>query len=61
MHGVVIHFVAFLYIGFPAQIKKQKSGAFAGLGVGNKLTKKVYPAPVRSLFFGLPYIISLVQ
>jgi hypothetical protein len=40
-----------LPIALPAQIAKQENGAFNGLGIGNKLTKKVFPDPVRNLFF----------
>jgi hypothetical protein len=54
-HHLVLHFLATLYMSLAAQIKQQRAGKFNGFGVGNKLTKKVYPEPVRIFFVHFPY------
>jgi hypothetical protein len=47
-----------LHISLAAQIKQQKAGKFNAFGVSNKLTRKVYPDPVRIFFVGFPYRVS---
>jgi hypothetical protein len=63
MKVFILFLMSFVYlaIALAAQILKQRTGAFAGQGIGTSLTRKVFPDPVRNLFFALPYIITAGQ